>query len=258
MESVKAVGRLAGKRIVVTGACGGQGQAVAERFAQEGARLGVTDIDPIGLAELEQRLVAAGCEVLAVPADLRQESEVAQVIAAVVNRFGGLDALYNNAGVRWADRDGPVDALNRDVWDDTFAVNVTGTFLFCKHAMPHLLAAGNGVVINVSSTAGTGGDPDAHAYGASKGALIALTKSIAQRWGPEGLRAVVICPGLIDTPMLDAALAGGEMTRALLSATALERIGTSAEVAGVAAFLASDDASYVTSCVIEVHGGLQK
>jgi NAD(P)-dependent dehydrogenase (short-subunit alcohol dehydrogenase family) len=258
LESERVVPRLADKRIIVTGACGGQGLAVAERFAQEGARLGLTDIDEGALARLEAKLQALGCDAVGVAADVRRERDVQAVVDTVIGRFGGLDVLYNNAGVRWARRDGPVDTLDREVWDDTFAVNVTGTFLFCKHAMPHLLRAGSGVVLNVSSTAGTSGDPEAHAYGASKGALIALTKSIAQRWGAQGLRAVVICPGLVDTPMLDAALAGEEMTRALLTATALERVGTSAEVASVAAFLASDDASYVTSCVIEVHGGLVK
>jgi 3-oxoacyl-[acyl-carrier protein] reductase len=114
------------------------------------------------------------------------------------------------------------------------------------------------VILNVSSTAGLGGDSEAHAYGASKGALIALTKGIAQRFGREGLRANVICPGLIETPMLDAALEGEELTRRLLAQVALRRIGRPEEVAAYAAFLASEEASYVTSSVIEIHGGLVK
>jgi NAD(P)-dependent dehydrogenase (short-subunit alcohol dehydrogenase family) len=250
--------RLAGKRIIVTGASGGQGVAVARRFADEGARLCLTDVDQPALSELGDALAARGYEVITRPADIRQEAEVQAVVTAAAEAFGGLDVLYNNAGIRWAGRDGPVDGLELDVWNDTLAVNATGSFLFSKHALPLLLRERRGVLINVSSTAGLGGDPEAHAYAASKGALIALTRSIAQRFGDSGLRAVVLCPGLIETPMLDAALEGEAMTRDLLDAIALGRIGTSDEVAAVAAFLASDDASYLTSCVVEVHGGLVK
>lgn len=231
---------------------------MAERLTAEGARVALTDLHREPLEQLCARINASGGDAVWRVADLRDEVEVAAVVAATVEAFGGIDILYNNAGVRLAGRDGPVVDVDRDVWDDTFAVNVTGTYLFCKHAIPHLLQSATPVVINVSSTAGIGGDAEAHAYSASKGALIALTKSIAQTWGGDGLRAVVICPGLIETPMLEAAFAGEQITRDLLARTALGRVGQSEEIAGVAAFLASDDGSYVTSTVVEVHGGLAK
>jgi NAD(P)-dependent dehydrogenase (short-subunit alcohol dehydrogenase family) len=250
--------RLLGRRVLVTGAAGGMGAAVARRFAAEGARVAVTDQAAGPLARLRGELRELAPDAVACPVDVRDEQEVAAAVRAVVAAFGGLDVLYNNAGIRLAGRDGPVDRLERWVWDETFAVNVTGAFLFCKHALPHLLSSPSPVILNVSSTAGLGGDAEAHAYGASKGALVALTKGIAQRFGREGLRAVVICPGLIDTPMLDAALEDETLTRALVEQTALGRIGRPEEVAACAAFLASDEASYVTSSVVEIHGGLVK
>jgi NAD(P)-dependent dehydrogenase (short-subunit alcohol dehydrogenase family) len=234
------------------------GRAVTHRFAAEGARVAVTDVDADQLERLAGELREVGADALCYAADVADEEQVAAVVEATAEAFGGLDVLYNNAGVRLVGRDGPVDGLDLNVWDETFAVNVTGAFLFCKHALPHLLRSPAGVILNVSSTAGVGGDSEAHAYGASKGALIALTKGIAQRFGRDGLRANVICPGLIETPMLDAAFAGEARTQALLAQVALGRVGQPEEVAAYAAFLASEDASYVTSSVIEIHGGLVK
>jgi NAD(P)-dependent dehydrogenase (short-subunit alcohol dehydrogenase family) len=242
----------------VTGAVGAMGSAVARRFAAEGARLAITDLAAEPLERLAAELREVGAEALSYPADVADEEQVAAAVDAVAQALGGIDVLYNNAGVRLVGQDGPVDRLERTVWDATLAVNATGAFLFCKHALPHLLRSPAGVILNVSSTAGIGGDSEAHAYGASKGALIALTKGIAQRFGREGLRANVLCPGLIDTPMLDAALEGEELTQMLLAQVALGRVGRPEEVAAYAAFLASDEASYVTSSVIEIHGGLAK
>src|SRR5215207_5986355 len=191
--------RLVGRRALITGAAGGQGRAVARRFLAEGASVALTDVDGAALRALAQELdeVGPGHVVHAV-ADAGDEAE-----AAAAAGIGGLDILYNNAAMRLADRDRPVGELDPTVWERTLAVNVTGAATFAKHALPHLLARpAGGVILNVSSTAALGGDPEAHAYAASKGALLSLTKSIAQRYGPDGLRCVAICPGLIDTPML--------------------------------------------------------
>jgi NAD(P)-dependent dehydrogenase (short-subunit alcohol dehydrogenase family) len=249
--------RLEGRRVLLTGVSGGMGKLVAERLAAEGAALAVTDLPGLRFDAVVADL-AQTTEVLhAAPADLTDEDQVCALIAGTVEALGGLDVVYNNAGVRFADRDGPVDTIELGAWEATFAVNVTGPFLVCKHAMAHLLGSSDPVVINVSSMAGVGGDVYAHAYGASKGALLALTKGIAQRWGPEGLRAVSICPGLIDTEML-APVRDDADHDVLTATTALRRLGRPEEVAGVAAFLASSDASFVTSTHIEVHGGLAK
>jgi NAD(P)-dependent dehydrogenase (short-subunit alcohol dehydrogenase family) len=253
-------GRLAGRSAIVTGAAGGQGVAVARRFLVEGARVLLTDSARERLERLHEELGGAfgDSSVTSIAADVSDERDVEQMVGAAVEAFGGIDIVHNNAGVRFAGRDSAVDRLERDVWERTIAVNLTGAYLVCKHAIPHLLGSPAGVIVNVSSTAGIGGDPEAHAYGASKGGLISLTLGIAQRYGPHGLRAVVLCPGLVDTPMLHEALAGEEITQKLVETTALRRIATPEEVASYAAFLASDDARFVTSCVVRCDGGLVK
>jgi NAD(P)-dependent dehydrogenase (short-subunit alcohol dehydrogenase family) len=247
---------LAGRRVLITGAAGGQGAAVARHFAAAGARLALTDL----AAESVRRLAAELSEGVAValPGDVRNEDDVASVVGGTVDALGGIDVLYNNAGVYWPDRDAPVDRLERETWDAVMAVNATSAFLFTKHALPHLLLSGAGVVLNVASVAAYAGDPDCHAYAASKGALIALTKSIAQRYGGDGLRANVICPGFIATPMVDWLLEDETLTRKVTDATALRRVGLPEEVASVAGFLASNGASFMTGSVITVHGGLVK
>lgn len=255
----RGVGRLDGRRAIVTGAAGGQGQAVARQFLEEGAHVVVSDAAREELGSLHEALDAGHADsVFAIPADLREESEVESLVESAVDALGGLDVVYNNAAVRLAGRDTSVDKLSLEVWEQTLAVNLTGTYLVCKHTIPHLLSSADGVVINVSSTAGIGGDAEAHAYGASKGGLISLTLSIAQRFGPEGLRAVALCPGLVDTRMLRDALAGEAGTQELVETTALRRIGTPEEVASYAAFLASEEARFVTGCVVRADGGLVK
>lgn len=247
--------KLVGRRALVTGAAGGQGQAVARRFVDEGCAVALLDVDERGLGKVARQF---GAEVLPIVADGRDEPAVAAAVARAATELGGLDILYNNAGVYLADRDAPVDTLELAVWREVIDANATSVFLCCKHALPHLLASGRGVVINVASTAAYAGDPDCHAYAASKGALLALTRSIAQRWGAQGLRAVALCPGFISTPMTDFARSNPTVWAAIEDATALKRAGTPEEVAAVAAFLVSDDASYLTSCAVDVHGGLVK
>ena len=249
--------RLRARRIVVTGAAGGQGRAVARRLLAEGASLALVDLDRGGLDELVGEL-DAGDRVVAVAADVGDEADVKAAIALAASSLGGLDALYNNAGVYWPDRDGPADSLELSVWEAVLRINTTGAFLCCKHALPHLLRTQRGVIVNVSSTAGHAGDSQAHAYAASKGALLAFTRSLAQRYGPLGLRAVSLCPGFVATGMVDFALEDESIASAVRGATALQRFGDPDEIAAVAAFLLSDDASFVTSCALDVHGGLVK
>jgi NAD(P)-dependent dehydrogenase (short-subunit alcohol dehydrogenase family) len=249
--------RLLARRIVVTGAAGGQGRAIARRLLAEGASLALVDLDRGALDELVGEL-DTGDRVVAAAADVGDEAAVAAAIALAAKRFGGLDGLYNNAGVYWPDRDAPADSLELSVWEEVLRINTTGAFLCCKHALPHLLRTQRGVIVNVSSTAGHAGDPQAHAYAASKGALLAFTRSLAQRYGPLGLRAVALCPGFVATAMVDFALEDESIASAVRAATALRRFGDPEEIAAVAAFLLSDDASFVTSCTLDVHGGLVK
>lgn len=247
---------LEGRAILVTGAAGGQGRAVVRRLLDGGARVLATDLPGPSLEALRElgepdRLVLRA-------ADVTAEPDVAATCKAAVEAFGGLDGLYNNAGVYWHDRDAPADELALDVWQTVLAINATGCFLCCKHALPSLRRSGRGVVVNVSSTAGHAGDPDCHAYAASKGALLALTRSIAQRYGGEGLRAVALCPGFVETPMVGFALDDPAIVERVRAATALGRLGRPEEIAEIAAFLLSEAASFVTSVVIDAHGGLVK
>src|SRR3990172_3009426 len=199
--------RLEGRRCLVTGATGGQGAAVSRRFAFEGARVAVTDLSEDRVASLADELRRTGRDAVGIAGDVRDEGQVEAVIQAVVEAFGGLDVLYNNAGVLLPDSDAPVEQLERAVWDEVLATNATSVFLFCKHAVPHLLAAAPGsVILNVGSVASYAGDEDA--------------------LGP------------------------------ILDATALRRFGQPEEIAAYAAFLASTEASFVTSSLVTVHGGL--
>jgi NAD(P)-dependent dehydrogenase (short-subunit alcohol dehydrogenase family) len=250
-----ALANLDGRRILVTGAAGGQGRAVVRRLAEAGARVAATDLPGAALDELAAHL---GPEHVVRAADITREDDVQALCAASVAALGGLDGLYNNAGVYWHDRDAPVDELPLDVWEAVLRINATGAYLCCKHALPSLRGSGRGVIVNVSSTAGHAGDPACHAYAASKGALLALTRSIAQRYGGEGLRAVALCPGFVETPMVDFALEDPEVADRVRRSTALGRLGQPDEIAEVAAFLLSDAASFVTSVVLDAHGGLIK
>lgn len=238
----------------MTGAAGGQGEAVARRFAAEGAHVAVTD-----LAEERLDALAADLGAIGVTGDVRDEQQVASVVRTAVGQLGGLDVLYNNAGVLLADRDAPTERLKRSVWDEVLATNTTSVFLFCKHALPHLLAAAPGsVVLNVGSVASYAGDTEYHAYAASKSALIGFTASLAQRYGRQGVRANLLCPGFVATPMVQRWIDDDEAAQPILDATALGRFGTPDEVAAYAAFLASDEAAFVTGSVVTVHGGLVK
>ncbi len=192
------------------------------------------------------------------PADATDEAAVFDVCQSAAADLRGLDSLYNNAGVYLNKLDRPVDELPLEVWNRTLEINATGVFLFCKHALPHLRRDGGGVLINVSSTAGHRGDAACHAYAASKGAVIALTLSIAQHYGREGIRAIALCPGFIETPMVRFALEDPAIAESIRKATALARFGTPDEIAATAAFLLSNDASFITSTIIDAHGGLVK
>ena len=253
-----AEGQLHTRRILVTGAAGGQGMAVARRFAAEGASLALSDLPGPRLESLAAEIHASGSSVTAVPGDVRDEEQVAAIVRKAAEVLGGLDVLYNNAGVYWPGRDAPVDRLDRDVYDEVMAINTTSVFLFTKHAIPYLLESREGALLNVASVAAYAGDTECHAYAASKGALIGLTRSIAQHYGPLGLRAVVICPGFIATPMVDWLLEDSAATAGVVNSTALRRVGQPDEIAAVATFLASTASSFVTSTEIVVHGGLVK
>ena len=251
--------RFHGRVVIITGAAGGIGRAAARRFAGEGAAIVAVDLPGSDLDETAAVVEAGGGRVTAVTADVRSDSDVAGYVAAALDTHGKVDALFNNAGV-----EGPVVPLvdyPTDDFDRVMAVNVRGVWLGLKHAGPAIAASGGGSIVNTASLAGMTGTARLCAYGASKHAVIGLTKTAALEFAPLGVRVNAVAPAPIDTRMVHAIAAGmnpdnPSVARERMAARVpLARYGTPEEVAAVAAFLCSDDAAYMTGAVVPVDGG---
>lgn len=250
-------GRLDGKVALITGAASGMGRAATVRFAREGARVIACDLDLDAVRESVAMAEAAGGRALAARADVSKEAEVREAVRAGIKAYGKLDVLYNNAGI-FPSADHSVVDTDEAVWDKVLAVNVKGVYLVCKHGIPELLAAGGGSVINVASfVALVGCSVPQDAYTASKGAVIALTKSLAVQFGPKGIRANAICPGPIETPLLSAWLFKEPAEKAKrLNRIPMNRFGKSEDIVNTALFLASDESSWTNGAALVVDGGI--
>lgn len=244
--------RLSGKVLLITGAASGIGRAAAERCVEEGATVVAADRDE---AAGRATASALGCASF-VPVEVRDSASVAAAVGHAVATGGRLDGVFHGAGV--IDY-GLLDELDERDWDRVIAINLTGTFLVMRHAIRVMLPTGGGPIVTVGSTAGTAPARANPAYVASKAGVIMLTKTVALDYGARGIRPNVVCPGPIDGPMIDRDLARFDdpvaERRQLEAGTLLGRLGAPGEVAAVAAFLLSDDASYVVGESIVVDGG---
>lgn len=241
-------GRLAGRRIVVTGAASGMGRAIAERFAAEGSSLALVDVDEAGLAA-----VAAATSAHPLPTDLRRVDQIDGAIASAAERMGGIDGVVNAAGVLVTRS---LDDTDQDVWGLTMEVNLRAPVRLCQAARPYLEEAGSATIVNLASVGGMRPYRNQTAYAASKGGLIAATKVMALELGP-GIRANVLSPGAIDTPMTQALFRGNDQHRSTtVEKLAMQRMGLPEEIAGAALFLTSADSGFVTGVVLSVDGGI--
>lgn len=250
------MGSLEGKRALITGGASGIGRATALLFAREGAAVAVADRDEEGGQETVERIRKEGGRAIFVPCDVTIEADCRRAVQTTVEELGGLDILFNNAGII---RRATVLELSEEDWDRVMAVNIKGIFLMSKYAIPIMAAGGGGVIINTASGWGLKGGRHAVAYCASKAAVVNMTRAMALDHGAQNIRVNCVCPGDTDTPMLrDEARQLGEPEERFLAEAAsrpLQRVGTPEEVAQAVLFLASDAASFVTGAALVVDGG---
>lgn len=250
------MGALAGKRAIVTGGASGIGRAAVELFAAESAAVVIADVNVAAATGLAEAITRAGGRAIAVECDVTLSADCRRAVEAAVGLFGGLEILFNNAGIiRRAD----VVETTEEEWARVMAVNVTSVFLMSKHAIPVMARAGGGAIVNTGSGWGLRGGDRAASYCASKGAVVNLTRAMAIDHGPQGIRVNCICPGDTDTAMLrDEARQLGRDEATFLAASAdrpLARIGTPADVARGVLYLVSDAAEWVTGTTLVVDGG---
>jgi NAD(P)-dependent dehydrogenase (short-subunit alcohol dehydrogenase family) len=247
------MGRLDGKVVVITGAGGGMGREAALLFSEEGARVCAADVDP----EAAERTAADAREAFAVEVDVANPDEVRRMYEQTVERYGGIDVLYNNAGISPAD-DASVLETEPDAWQRVHDVNAKGVYLCCKHGIPHLLERGGGSVINVASfVALVGAATSQISYTASKGAVLSLSRELAVQFARQGVRVNALCPGPVETPLLLRIFGDDpeayERRRVHLP---MGRLAKPREIVNAALFLASDESSYVNGATFVVDGGL--
>jgi NAD(P)-dependent dehydrogenase (short-subunit alcohol dehydrogenase family) len=243
--------RLKGKVALVTGAATGIGRATADRLAREGATVVAGVADEGQRAELAASASALDVLVL----DVRSEADWDRAIGNIEARHGGIDILVNNAGVH---RPGTAPETTREVWDEVMAVNLWGTFLGSKSVLSAMRRRGGGAIVNLCSMNALVGVPGATAYSASKGGVLALTRAMAMEHVGEGIRVNCVCPGPIETPIIDVIMNRAPDPAAARAASAarvpMGRMGTPEEIAAAIAFLASGDASYMTGAAVPVDG----
>lgn len=248
-----STGRLAGKVAIVTGAGSGIGRGIAKRFAEQGAAVTVADMALDAAEETVAQIAAFGGRALAVRTNVTSAEDTAAMVASTVDEFGGVDILVNNAGISFGDTL-KLHELEQDAWQLIMDVNLTGVFQCCKHVLPALMERGGGSIVNIASAAAIGMAPRA-AYAASKGGVVALTRSLAFQYGEQSIRVNAICPGPVETPMSNAVRASGMYDDDGIVDLSIKRRGTPEDIANAALYFASDESRYVTSDILSVDGG---
>lgn len=249
-------GRLAGRSALITGAGSGIGREAARLFAVEGAHVAVCERDEAAGRETVRLVESEGGRAFLVRADVSRAPEVEAAVAACVEETGGLQVLFNNAGV-FPERDGsPVDTPE-EVWHQVIDINLKGVFLGCKYGIPAMLASGGGSIVNTASfVAVVGAATSQIAYTASKGGVLAMTREIAVEYARQGIRANALCPGPVNTPLLAEFLADPEVRARRMVHIPVGRLAEASEIARAALFLASPESSYVTGSTFLVDGGI--
>ncbi|MEY4493791.1 MAG: hypothetical protein RL355_1140 [Actinomycetota bacterium] len=250
--SEKYLPRFEGKVIVVTGSGGGIGTAIAQRFARESGQVVVTDTNIEGAEATTKSIVDEGLKAVTIIADISNRDACYKLIEDTVAKFGKIDVLINNAGIN---RRGPLMDLTDEDWDLTLQVNVTSMFHLCRAAIPHMIKAGGGAIVNTASQWGLHPAPGHIAYNVSKSAVASFTQNLARDYAPQKIRVNAVCPGEIGTPMLQKAAERKGLTFADFDKMVpFGRIGRPDEVAALMAFLASEEAEFMCGSLVEITG----
>jgi len=249
--------RLQDKVTIITGAGGGMGRVAAQLFAAEGARVVVAEYGEAAGQETVELVTKAGGQATFVRVDVSQEGDARAMVDHALATYGRVDCLYNNAGIM-PEKDHSVTDTDVDTWDAVMAVNVRGVYLGCKYAIPAMVDAGGGSIINIASfVAILGCSVPQDAYTASKGAVLSLTRSLAVQFGPHGIRTNAICPGPVETPLLmDWLVKDEEAKRIRLARNPTGRFGKPEEIVHMAVYLASDESRWTNGASLVVDGGI--